>query len=282
MLPLNLKGQQAFSFTQYMNNQVPYNTASSLLDKDGALNLSFRKQWLGVDGAPASVLLSGSFPLVKMRASSGLNIIHDQFGVEQLTSANAFFTKAVRLSEASYLGMSVNAGVKYYRVGYSDLDPFDVKFSDDLRRTTGTAGFGLLLYQPERYYAGISLPEFAISKQNSALKSQNNTLYVSCGYLLGDEDLKIKPAMMVSYTEDLPLLADISTMIYLKEQLGLGGGVRTTGEISGVVTYFFQSNFNLGYSYQTGVGTHTAGPANATHEITLGYRFGYFTRPRFL
>lgn len=283
-----LHAQLSFFYTQYMNNQAPYNGAASLLDKHGIMNLLVRKQWLGVEGAPASLVFNAHVPIKDIRASSGIRIIHDEFGVEKATGASAFFAKSIRTAEDSFLGVSLSAGVSYYRAGYSQLDPYDVKFKDDLNRTSPTTGFGLMWYKPETYYIGVSLPE--IQLQKVAADSTGNgifnrrTWFFSGGCLLPlNDELQLKPAAMVAYSSRAPLLADISATVYIKEQIGIGLAARSTKEAAAIISYFFPDNLMLGYSYQTEFAERkSAGPGKATHEISLSYRFGFFTRARFL
>lgn len=282
------EAQQASSFTQYMNNLMPYNTASSLLNAGTAINAIGRRQWVGVEGAPSSFLFTGSTPIEQIKATSGLIVLQDEFAAENLTEVNAFIAKAVQLTETNYLSASFNAGFRRYTANYSQLDAADPKFSDDIRETVGTVGIGLLLYNPERYYIGASLPRLSIRSLGKASVEDNrhlrNNYYFSGAFLqsLGKQ-VKVKPAVLLAYTRDLPVLVDFSTTFYLDELVGLGLNYRTTSEVAGILTYMFKSNFQAGYSYQVGLGSNRVGNAgNGTHELSLGYRFGKGLKPRLL
>ena len=87
-----------------------------------------------------------------MGATAGLNIRHESLAVEKLTEASAFFAKSVRISENEYLGLSLNAGFSYLDGRFSQLDPMDLAFREDVRETDALVGFGVMLYRPERYY----------------------------------------------------------------------------------------------------------------------------------
>lgn len=279
-LPFTLTAQQPFTYTQYMDNLVPYNTAYSLLNKSGSINALGRRQWIGVEGAPSTFLFSGSMPIDQIDATAGLIVVQDEFAAENLTEVNAFIGKAVRLTENDYLSASFNAGFRRYTAGYSQLDPMDPKFSDDIRETVGTVGLGIMLYNADKYYIGASLPRLSIRSLGKASEEDNrylkNSYYFTGGYLqaLG-KDVKVKPAILLSYTPDLPLTGDFSATFFLQEQIGLGVNYRTSNEVAGILSYLFKNNIRAGYSYQVGIGSARIGnTGNGTHELTFGYRFG--------
>lgn len=279
-LPFTLTAQQPFTYTQYMDNLTPYNTAYSLLNASASINALGRRQWVGIEGAPSTFLFSGSMPVERIDATAGLIVVQDKFAAENLTEVSAFIAKAVRLTENDYLSASFNAGFRNYTAGYSDLDPMDPKFSDDIRETIGTVGLSIMLYNTDKYYIGASLPRLSIRSLGRASEEDNrylrNSYYFSGGYLqsLG-KNVKVKPALLISYIRDLPVLGDFSATFFLKDQVGLGINYRTTNEVAGILSYLFENNVRAGYSYQVGMGTEQIGNAgNGTHEFTLGYRFG--------
>jgi hypothetical protein len=72
----------------------------------------------------------------------------------------------------------------------------------------------------------------------------------------------------------VPVVADFSTILYVKQVVGIGVNYRTTNEIAPILSFEAES-FHLGYSYQFGVNhNNIAGFSNATHEITLSLTFG--------
>lgn len=56
-------GQSSVTYTQYMDNPVPFNPAYSLKTDYGSVNIIGRKQWIGIPGAPALFMFNGDFPL---------------------------------------------------------------------------------------------------------------------------------------------------------------------------------------------------------------------------
>ena len=283
-----LYAQQATSFTQYHDNQVPFNTAYSLLDKAGAVNLNSRKQWTGIEGAPYTFQVNGSLPIESINGATGLSLTYDKFNIEKLTEVSAFFAKAVQLSEHDFFAASFNAGFRNYIASYSEVDPNDVSFRDDIRETVGTIGLGLMLYSPEKYYIGASLPRLSIRSLGTASaeedRNYSNTFYFSGAYLFTlNEDVKLKPATMVAYSRSFDTQADISATVYLKDKFGFGVNYKTTDEIAGILSITLNNNVKIGYSYQTSFGNDNIGRiSNGSHEISIGFRFGKTLLPKLL
>ncbi|WP_299464387.1 PorP/SprF family type IX secretion system membrane protein [Mucilaginibacter sp.] len=270
--------QQIYSYSQYGDNLTPINPAYSLLDKAGSINVVGRKRFVGIDGAPSSLLLSGSLPLESIGGAAGLYVLNDQIAVERQIEVNAFFAKSIQLTEKDYLAVSINAGVRNYVGNYSTLDYYDPEFKDDIRETSPNIGFGVMFFS-DKYYLGVSVPELTIRSLGTASVQQANYLkshyYFTGGYLANlAEDIKFKPTTLVSYVNGSPLLADVTGTIYLKEQLGVGAGYRTDKRASGIIS-ITTDTFRVGYSYQFGVASNNLGGINtATHEVSLSYRFG--------
>ena len=281
-----VQAQQAFSYTQYMHDLVPVNPAFALTQPQGGVNLVAKKQWVNIKGSPSSVLANAYLPLgYESDASAGLMLMHDNLAVENLSEANAFIAKAIRISETDYLSASVNFGVRRYATNYASLDPTDPVLQDDVNETAGNIGFGVMLlgrdeYDENTYFVGVSMPRISIRGLGSGTPKENryfkNQYYITGGFnKYINDNLIIKPAALVSYTANLPLQADFSTMFYIGEAFGAGFNYRTNNEVAAILSCKIRNAFQIGYSYQTGFGTNKlAGVNNGTHEIGLSYKFG--------
>jgi type IX secretion system PorP/SprF family membrane protein len=273
------RAQQAFTYSQYMNNLTPINPAYSLIDKAGSMNALVSKKWAGIPGSPTTFIFNGNLPIESMGASAGLLVSNDQFAVEHLTKINGFFAKSIKLAENHYLGVSINAGIRRYVANYSSLSATDPAFKNDIRENKPDFGFGILYYS-DHYYLGASVPQLTTrtlgdaSRQGSA--SFRNQYNFTGAYLFGkqDDDVRVKPSVLATYAKEVPFVMDFSTIIYFKGTLGLGADYRTNTEMAGVLSYSSDA-FKFGYSYQFGTASNNVSRfSNTTHEITLTYRFG--------
>src|SRR5690606_17811426 len=238
-----------------------------------------RRQWVGLDGAPTVFWGSGHFGLQKMGATAGLNIRHESMAVEKLTEASVFFAKSVRISETEYLGVSLNAGFSYMDGRFSQLDPQDPAFREDVKETDALVGFGVMLYRPEKYYVGLSLPRLMLGNLGVGGDSRykfTNIYHLTAGALFDlGTDFQFRPSLLVTSSESLRPQAEASAMFFVKRVFGVGVNMRTYGVIAGMVQYTF-SGVGLGYSYQFNPGNEPLNRRmnNSTHEIGLSYRFG--------
>lgn len=270
--------QQIYGYAQYADNLTPVNAAYSMLDKAGSLSVMGRRQFIGIEGAPTSLLLSGALPIQSINGTAGIYVLTDKIAVENQLEVNAFFAKSIQLSGNDYLAVSLNAGVRNYVARYSTLDNYDPLYKDDVRETSPNLGFGIMFYS-DKYYFGLSLPELTIRSLGTASVQQANYLknhfYFSGAYLLDmGEDIKFKPSALVAYVKGADLLSDFTGTFFLKEQLGIGAGYRTNKRATGILSVTGDT-YKVGYSYQFGTSSNTLGGFNtAIHEVSLTYRFG--------
>ncbi|MDO3627645.1 PorP/SprF family type IX secretion system membrane protein [Mucilaginibacter sp. BT774] len=281
-----LSAQQQFGYTQYMDNLTPFNQAYSLLDKTGSVSALVRNQFVGIQGAPRTFILNGNVPVESLGGSAGILVMSDQFAVEHNTQFSAFLSKGIQLTDSEYLGVSMSVGLKNYVANFSSLDASDPQFRDDVRQTRPNIGFGVLYYS-DNYYIGVSMPELTITGLGTASLQSNvndrNHYYFSGAFITElAEGIKLKPAAMVAYTRGVPVTANLSSVIFLKDMLGVGINYRTDNEAAGILSVNMNS-FKLGYSYQFNTASVNLGGLNSSiHEITLTYRFGNNTQPKLL
>ena len=271
-------GQQAMTHTQHGELRTVVNPAASLMNQQGEVSLIGRRQWTGVDGAPTVFWGSGHVGFESFGATAGVNIRHESLAIEKLTEASAFFAKSVRISETEYVGLSLNAGVSYLDGRFSQLDPGDPAFGEDVKETDALIGFGMMLYRPDRYYVGLSLPRLMLGSlgvSSDVRYNFRNVYHLTAGALFAlGTDFHLRPGVLVTYAENLRPQAEASALVFIKEVFGIGVNVRSYGEVAGMAQFNF-GGFGLGYSYQFNPGSQPLDRriSNTTHEIGLRYRF---------
>src|SRR5690606_1360719 len=227
---LSASAQQPLTYTQHGQLRTAINPAASLMRPEGEIGVVGRRQWVGMEGAPTVFWGSGHMGLTSIGATAGVNIRHESLAIEKLTEASAFFAKGIRISETEYVGLSLNAGIAYHNGRFSQLDPMDPAFREDIMETDALVGFGVLLYRPERYYVGLSLPRLMLGNLGVGSDSRynfRNQYHLTAGALfrLG-MDFQFRPSLLVTYAENLRPQADVQALIFIKEVFGLGANVR--------------------------------------------------------
>ncbi len=274
-----LRAQQPLTHTQYGHQRTVVNPALSLLHPEGEVSFLGRRQWVGIEGAPTAFWGSGHMGFGTTGATGGLTLRHERLAVEKLTEAGVFFAKGIRISESEYVGLSLNAGFSYMDGRFSQLDPGDPAFREDVRETDALVGFGVVVYRPGRYYVGLSLPRLMLGTLGVGEGSRydfRNQYHLTAGALFAlGADFGFRPSLLVTYAENLRPQADVQAMFFVREVFGLGVNVRSYGDIAGLAEFRF-GGFGLGYSYQFNPGNEPLNRRmnNSTHEIGLQYRFG--------
>lgn len=269
--------QRIYNYNQFADELTPVNAAYSLLDGANSVSLRGNKQLIGIDGAPTSFMMSGSFRLDNINGAVGAYVLNEHIAVENQTEFNAFFAKAVQLTPKTYLSVAINGGIRNYTADYSKLDSYDPQFSSDIRQTKPNVGFAVMMYGSD-YYLGLSVPQLTTLNLGTASIQDQNYLrshyYFTGAYLaVLSEDVKFKPATLLLYTPSSPVIANLSGMLYLKDQLGLGMNYRTDKTVAAMLSVLTKT-LRIGYSYQFGVSGTPSGVNTVTHELGIAYRFG--------
>src|SRR5690606_2608180 len=233
-----LHAQQPLTHTQYGQLRTAINSAASLMNQRGEVSIIGRRQWVGMDGAPTVFWGSGHVGFERFGATAGINIRHEGLAVEKLTEASAFFAKSVRISQTEYVGLSLNAGFSHLDGRFSQLDPQDPAFRDDVRETDALVGFGVMLYRPDRYYVGLSLPRLMLGNLGVGGDRRynfRNSYHLTAGALFAlGTDFHVRPSILVTYSESLRPQAEASALFFIKEVFGIGANVRSYGEVAGM------------------------------------------------
>ena len=305
-----VRGQQNIQFTQYVFNSMSVNPAYAGYKEELFAQLGLRSQWVDLEGAPQTGLLSldGLLDLYGARRhGGGVQIMADQLGPQTATSAYLNYAYRLRLDreDTQRLSFGVGAGVTQYSLdgtkivvlddGDGALPPGKISnFVPDIR-------FGIY-YHNARWYAGVSLLDLLSARQASNLRWDRTAvdhlrrrphLYVIGGLLVNlGEFVKLRPSLL--YKDDFkgPPSLDVNAMAILSDRFWFGGGIRTgvsafrrdyqrfagyrlrgMNAMSFVTQVFATDRLRIGYSYDY-ILSRLNGLQNGSHEVTLGVTLG--------
>ncbi|SFC04361.1 type IX secretion system membrane protein, PorP/SprF family [Parapedobacter composti] len=311
LMVFTAQGQQNIQFTQYIFNAMSVNPAYAGYKEELFAQLGLRSQWVDLEGAPQTGLLSvdGLLDLHGARRhGAGVQITADQLGPQTATSAYLNYAYRIQLNreDTERLSFGVGAGVTQYSLdgrlihvlddGDQVLPPGKISnFVPDIR-------FGVY-YHNAKWYAGVSIMDLLSGTGADNLFRWDHTtvdrirrkrhIYVIGGMLIDlSESVKLRPSLL--YKDDLmgPPSMDFNAMAIISDQLWLGGGIRTgvsafrrdyqryTGDrlsglnaISFVMQVFATDRLRVGYSYDYMI-SRLNGLQNGSHEVTLGLTLG--------
>src|SRR3546814_18662511 len=85
---------------------------------------------------------------------------------------------------------------------FSQLDPMAPAVREDVRETDALVGFGIMLYRPERYYVGLSLPRLMLGNLGvgggNGRYDFSNLYHLTAGALFNmGTDFQFRPSVLV-------------------------------------------------------------------------------------
>lgn len=305
-----VRAQQNIQFTQYIFNSMSVNPAYTGYKEEWFGQLGLRSQWVGLEGAPRTGLLSidGIVDPINKRHGLGLQVTADKLGPQSATSAYANYAFRLRLNEedTQRLSFGIGAGITQYSLDGAILDPIDgsdqVVPAGKISNWVPDIRFGMYYYNP-KWYAGVSVMDLLSGDQSNNIFRWDNTttdnirrkrhLYFIGGALFDlSKGLKLRPSLLVKEDFKGPTSLDLNAMFIFGDRFWLGAGWRTGvtvfereyNRVSGnklggrnsfsAVTQIYVTNaLRIGYSYDHIVSS-LSNVQNGSHEVTLGVTFG--------
>ena len=282
-----VSAQQDILVSQYMFNHLLLNPAYAGSKEYIMATLLYRKQWVNFKGAPETQVATVHAPLGLLPLGWGVTISHDDIGVTDRTDAMLSFAYHLKLNEKLKLGVGINAGGNFYSYRNSDLkywDHDDLIFADD--KTSGfqpNMGAGAYLYS-EKYYLGLSVPTIIDYSPATIVTPDNIDLaphkvkhyYATAGIVVpvSGEEVLMKPSILVKHVQNAPTEFDFNVNFLFSKLLWIGGSYRTEDSFVAIVQIQLSNKLRLGYSYDFTT-TEMKNYSNGSHEIMIGYDFGY-------
>ena len=263
-----------------MFNALPLNPAYAGTAEELNITVIARKQWLNIDGAPATQTLSVMSPVKKEKMALGFTAINDYIGVTHQTGFYGIYAFKIKLSAHSKLSLGLQAGFTNYVSRFSELEvrtPNDPAFaSNDVRYLLPNFGAGAFYYS-KKFYAGISAPyilDHLDNNSNVALNAmQSRTYLFTSGYVATlSPELKIKPSILFRVANGVPVQADINTTFIIHDVLWFGVSYRSFSSLNFIAQLQLSNRLSFGYSYDIPL-NKISSASSGSHEVMLSYRF---------
>lgn len=286
LIPVGVFGQLNPITDQYILNPLTINPAYA--GSRGALNISafYRKQWVGITGAPETITLTADAPFFDKKVGFGLIITSDKIGV---TKENQIITNyAYKINfKKGVLSFGLGAGITTSNTAWSDLVVLDP--GDELYMTGShlfiipNFSFGTY-FSGKNFFAGFSIPKFLGYKFNYDKNkymvmidpAQYNFLF-NIGYIYSvSEKIKLLPSALLTLTPHRKALLDINANISYADRFWLGLSLRTSRSVAGLFQFQINSQLKIAYIYDIDTG-QIGKYSNGSHEIMLRYEFKYKT-----
>jgi type IX secretion system PorP/SprF family membrane protein len=284
LIPISLSGQLVPVTSQYVLNPLGINPAYA--GNRGALNVAafYRRQWVGITGAPETMTLAADAPFLDNKLGLGLVITNDKIGVTKETHFLTNYSYKIDMGKGN-LSFGLGAGLITTNTAWSDLvvlDQGDENFLANSRVfVVPDFSFGVY-YASETFFSGLSVPKllgykFNFDKNKYTLTfnpSQYNYL-LNTGYIYElSPKIKLFPSTLIIFSPGEKLLIDINAYVGMNERLWLGASYRNNRSLGALAQFAVNNQLKLAYTYDFDFGS-LGRYSNGSHEIMVRYEFHY-------
>ncbi|HMQ00281.1 MAG TPA: type IX secretion system membrane protein PorP/SprF [Cyclobacteriaceae bacterium] len=286
-----LYAQQDPLISIYQFNQLMLNPAYAGMHTNMSLSMHSRAQWIGIEGAPVTSILSGHAAMHKNKVGAGAWLSYDQFGVYRNTEFYTAYSYKIRLDDWQ-LSMGVQGGITSYRTDFSkinleyDDDPVLLGVIDNLSRPNFGAG---VIMNNERVFFGLSVPKILNTKleeESASLLRAKRHYYLSAGVVLVPSTfVKLKLATLMRMVEEQPASLDFSATMIIGETIWAGLYTRNLNTAGLYAQFEISQTLRAGYAFELAVNDLMYNNIGS-HEIMLSldlvpFSFHYFKRRYF-
>ena len=297
--------QQLAQFSQYLHNPIVINPATSGVNENLNLKLSYRNQWTGFTDAPNTYYVSVDGALTRpskgsslrtsrpgytevKRGKKGINhgvggyMVGVNYGA--FTNNSMFLTYALHMNLTSTIKLSlgVAGGFSSWRLNVEDIgvaDPNDETYiylmTQGLKKSFFDMNSGLWVFS-DKFYIGFSSGQLLESQIRDIEIPANARVsihhFVTGGYRFTiNSDLSLTPSLMFKNMRPAPSTVDINVKANYKNQLWGGLSYRTNDALVIIAGYSIRDKINVSYSYDvtlSEINSYSAG----SHEIVVGYK----------
>lgn len=271
--------QQLPIYSNYVHNSYLVCPAFAGSDDFSPVNLTFRKQWTGLNTDGISTQVLSGHTRIEDYGVGGM-VFNDSYGTTTFRGAKFTYAKHFKMNDDMKFGFGANISVNSFAIDQSEYHYFDSgdEALGEARESafTPNVDFGAALFS-SNFKVGLSVNQILETKLTFGTNvSENNTL-VRHYYLLGaytieaSDDLKVEPSLLVRYTERTTAQVDVNAMASYMDSYFIGLSWRSTRFLSAQAGVVYK-NIVFGYAFDMSAGK-LSNLSQATHELMLGYRF---------
>ncbi len=274
--------QQMPQYTQYLINGYVINPAIAGSTNYFEGKINHRQQWIGINDAPRTNIISVNGPLKTEKMGIGGYIYSDINGPTRQLGVNMSYSYHIKLTDEVKLSMAIYGAFLQFAIDGSKITTKNI---NDPILTNGMqtslipdAGFSTYAYS-KKYFLGISLAQLTHTKISYREITANTTgrlaghYFVMGGYNYDiNEDFQLQPSFLIKYVSPVPVQAEFSARATYKNAISAALSYRTSDAMSLTFGYLFQNQISIGYSYDFLV-SRLKNYSSGSHEVMVSVRF---------
>lgn len=261
--------------SQYVLNRLVINPAYAGGEGFLSTTLSYRKQWLGFDGAPETYAFTAHTPLRNKRYNMG--IIASQDNIAVLHRSHIGFIYAYRIvADKISFSAGFQPGISFVRNSWNEIKTTtqgDAAYQSAETNIGFDMGYGLYL-QSKRFFLGLSSSAKVYQKVRS-VNGDQPVFLMNTGYTFGDrKKTAVTVSLLGRYMAKSFYQADINVVATLRDRISIGASYRYTDAVVGILQMKINDQLLIGYSYDYTL-SHLSTYSSGTHELLLRYDFSF-------
>lgn len=287
---LAIPAQQNPQFSQYLQNPFVLNPAMAGVEDYVDVNVAYRNQWTGIDGAPRTTTFSINGSLYPNRAGYipndgathqglGAFLYTDDVGPIKQSGFYGSYAYHLKVTNDWFLSVGTFIGATQFKFDDSDVVLIDNP-NDVLVQNVSNLNFDMSLgfYAYSKYlFFGVAANQIFNNDIQFSETNTGGTLLSNYNMLLGsriavNELTEFVPFTLLKTVKNAPLRWDIGAKLVYDNKFWGGLAYRNEDAIAGFFGLRLTENLLLSYSYDW-VTTQFSGQQTGTHEIVIGYRF---------
>jgi len=276
----SLVAQQLPIYSQWVYHQMAINPAHAGIKKCIDLHALYRVQWLGLEGAPKSGLLTASFPLssrrnnyLSARHGLGLRFETDRIGLFDVNRFNIAYAGHFNFNEYNRLSLGLYAGLVQlgFDHGRSRTLVADAAVMRELTILRPDAHFGAW-WNSKDFYLGLMVNQlFASRWQADRISKFRFHMALNGGYrFILKKNIGLITAAMLRIPTGASAHVDLNLHVDLDNKFNFGVGFRSQDAVIFMAGFHVNDQFSVLYSFDYTISTLNK-VSNHTHE--LGLRF---------
>jgi len=276
--------QQTPLYNSALINPAIENQALAGQNKYAQAFLHYRKQWLDIEGAPESAMLSVDWPLKDEKSGLALVVQSDKTNILGHTGIMSAYSHGIKISSDQSIRFGLAFKLNHNTI-YFDKVQAESEFESTLFNYFESASgintnFGIA-YNYQGLKAGIGITNLVNSKLQYRNETENKRLYFQYipQYLINlsykydiNEDVFIRPEIALRDIQGMPSQFEASVFSTYQDKYSAGVIYRNKNSLGILASVLVYDRLLISYNYQSALGAFT-GYNGGTHEITLGYRF---------
>ena len=282
-----LQAQQLPQLSQFMINDFAVNPAIAGMDDYYQIKTSVRNQWVGIEDAPKTTLLS-VYGRSSEHVGLGGSVFNDQVGPTSRSGASLTYAYHFNLTNEVKMAMALSGGFTQFKLdkagwnNYHSDDP--LMDGAEAVNLVPDATFGFNIYEEDKWYFGVAVPQLLNSKLTLIDKDFVNNLSLDMDgslsrhiYAMGMYNIElshywdIQPSVLFKTVSDQHQI-DMGLKTIYSDKFWIGMDYRNNGDISALLGFIIQEKFMIGYSYDipnSEISQYTTG----SHEFMFGVTF---------